>query len=589
MKRPLISFNNFNVCALIIIALLAGMLNVRAFDIINQQQPFDSLATIAKDKRAEVATLIHKRNLRKLPESTAMAHLDQLNTIARQLDDIALESVVFDLKADYYAVNYQYNKKSLAYYKAAVDFARQNDLVLEKATYLLHEGMYHYIYKYNNRACLSFLRSLEAFKQYGFHRVPGMGYYYSKIADFYYHLGDYASAKTYLQQALNYSFENARDRYTIINTLGLIERNTKQYNKALAYFKQALTNARQHNDTIWVSIINGNIGSVYFMRGQYAIALPYIQADYQNSLKYHENINAAIALLRLVKINLLNKNAQKGLNQLNDAEKIINNPVPDLNLMADLVDLKAQVYEQLGLYDQSIAMRKTYQSIKDSLNRQNNIAAVEVVRMQYLINKQQAAEARLKAEANIKATQRNATIIVSVLLLVITGLLYSRQSLKIRKDNALLQSEKLRVAEELRYTEMKLNAYTENLRKNNVLIENFKQQIEQLKHKDADAVVIGHLEQLMQAHIMTDDTWLEFKKIFLKVYPNFHFDIKKNFLSLTETDMRLLTLIKLQSTNKEIANMLGITVEGVKKAKQRLRKKMNLQGDSSIEDTILKF
>jgi DNA-binding NarL/FixJ family response regulator len=80
----------------------------------------------------------------------------------------------------------------------------------------------------------------------------------------------------------------------------------------------------------------------------------------------------------------------------------------------------------------------------------------------------------------------------------------------------------------------------------------------------------------MQAHIMTDDSWTEFKKIFLKVYPNFFFGIKNTFSHLSETDIRLLTLIKLQSSNKEMANMLGITVEGVKKAKQRLRKKMNL-------------
>ena len=36
---------------------------------------------------------------------------------------------------------------------------------------------------------------------------------------------------------------------------------------------------------------------------------------------------------------------------------------------------------------------------------------------------------------------------------------------------------------------------------------------------------------------------------------------------------RLLALIRLKLNNREMAGMLGITVEGVKKAKQRLRKK----------------
>ncbi len=82
---------------------------------------------------------------------------------------------------------------------------------------------------------------------------------------------------------------------------------------------------------------------------------------------------------------------------------------------------------------------------------------------------------------------------------------------------------------------------------------------------------------------------MEFKKIFLKVHPNFFFKLKKNFYYLSEGDVRLLTLIKLQSSNKEMANMLGITIEGVKKAKQRLRKKMNLDEDTTIEEAILKI
>ncbi|MES2810613.1 MAG: hypothetical protein V4619_18400 [Bacteroidota bacterium] len=589
MKRAKTSVNKSVLCAWLTFLLSFNLLGVSAFNLSAGEHPFDSLARIAKKKRVEAATLIHKNKFRKLPEEQAMTYLGQLTTIARGLKDLSLESVVYDLKADYYAVNRQYNGKSIDYYQAAINFADDNDLHLEKAIYLLHEGMFYYIYKHNNQACLSFLRSLEAFRQYGFERVPDMGFYYNKIADFYYHLGDYATAKNYLELALKYTFGKPRDRYTIINTLGLIDRNTHQYPKALAKFNQALGEAVKHNDTIWVSIINGNIGSVYFLQGQYDKALPYIKADYENSLAYNENINAAIALLRLVKINLIKNNAQPGLLQLNKAETMINNPVPDLNLRAEILDLKSQVYEQMGVYAPAIEMRKQYQSIKDSLNRQNNIAAVEVVRMQYVINKQQDEETRLKAQAKLKATQRNTAFIVSFLLLVITGLVYSRQTLKTRKDKELLRSEKLRVDEELQYTEMKLSAYTENLHKNNLLIETFKEQIEQLKHKDADGAVIAHLEELMQAHIMTDGSWLEFKKIFLKVYPNFFFGIKKNFLSLSETDMRLLTLIKLQLTNKEIANMLGITVEGVKKAKQRLRKKMNLEDDISIEEAISKL
>jgi DNA-binding CsgD family transcriptional regulator len=43
-------------------------------------------------------------------------------------------------------------------------------------------------------------------------------------------------------------------------------------------------------------------------------------------------------------------------------------------------------------------------------------------------------------------------------------------------------------------------------------------------------------------------------------------------------------LMKLGLNNAEMANMLGITVEGIKKAKQRLRKKMGNQTPNIEEE-----
>jgi hypothetical protein len=291
-----------------------------------------------------------------------------------------------------------------------------------------------------------------------------------------------------------------------------------------------------------------------------------------------------------VKINLVNNKTQLALKQLDTAELLIQNrPAAALNLRVDILDLKAQCYDKMGLFAKSLIFRNKYEAAKDSLTIQNNIAAVDVVKMQYVIGKQLAEESKLKAKAKVEANERNAVFIILFLLLIITVLVYSRQALKTKKDKELLRTEKLRVDEELKYTALKLDNYTENLRKNNKLIESFKQQIEHLKSKNADNAVVEHLEELMQAHIMTDSNWMEFKKIFLKVYPNFFFNLKKSFLHLSEGDIRLLTLIRLQSSNKEMANMLGITLEGVKKAKQRLRKKMNLDDNTTIEDAILKI
>jgi DNA-binding CsgD family transcriptional regulator len=81
---------------------------------------------------------------------------------------------------------------------------------------------------------------------------------------------------------------------------------------------------------------------------------------------------------------------------------------------------------------------------------------------------------------------------------------------------------------------------------------------------------------------MTDENWNDFKKLFSNVYPGFFINLSKGYPQLSAADTRLLALVKLGLNNAEMANMLGITVEGIKKAKQRLRKKINIDAINDI-------
>ena len=137
-------------------------------------------------------------------------------------------------------------------------------------------------------------------------------------------------------------------------------------------------------------------------------------------------------------------------------------------------------------------------------------------------------------------------------------------------------AEKRIVDEQLKSADAALQLYTENLLRKNILIEQFKLEIANL-HKPGKAITdAGNLEKLLQAHIMTDDNWNDFKNLFSKVYPGFFINLNKSYPNLSTTDTRILTLIKLGLNNTEMSNMLGITIDGIKKSKQRLRKKISI-------------
>ncbi len=81
------------------------------------------------------------------------------------------------------------------------------------------------------------------------------------------------------------------------------------------------------------------------------------------------------------------------------------------------------------------------------------------------------------------------------------------------------------------------------------------------------------LETLLESHLMTSENWENFKKVFQQEYPKYMRYLQENFPDLTDSNMRIILLTKLELTNQEIGRILAITVEAVKKSKQRLRKK----------------
>lgn len=101
------------------------------------------------------------------------------------------------------------------------------------------------------------------------------------------------------------------------------------------------------------------------------------------------------------------------------------------------------------------------------------------------------------------------------------------------------------------------------------------------------AAANGHREQrfdlaetgeLHRMQILTKDDWTRFQSIFENAYPGYLRKLEKSLPNLTAAEIRLVLLTKIGLGRKEIASMLGISPESVKKTSQRLRKKLSQQG-----------
>ncbi len=92
------------------------------------------------------------------------------------------------------------------------------------------------------------------------------------------------------------------------------------------------------------------------------------------------------------------------------------------------------------------------------------------------------------------------------------------------------------------------------------------------------------LEKLQQSILLTEENWDEFKALFEKVHKGFFTRLKEKLPGLSPADVRFIALSKLNYSNKEMATMLGVGAGAIRQHRSRLRRKLNISEDASIEE-----
>lgn len=156
------------------------------------------------------------------------------------------------------------------------------------------------------------------------------------------------------------------------------------------------------------------------------------------------------------------------------------------------------------------------------------------------------------------------------------GIFYVHNQEQLAAKTKLLTAKRL-----LKFNQQQLKNFSNSIKGKNRLIETFEKQIE--KSEGTLFQKQENLLQLTKTIILTDDDWKDFKKLYEEVHPNFFFNLKGTHPQLTNAEIRLIALMKLQLSNKEIAGMLGISPDSAIKTKYRLRKKLAKSEKDNLE------
>jgi DNA-binding CsgD family transcriptional regulator len=120
------------------------------------------------------------------------------------------------------------------------------------------------------------------------------------------------------------------------------------------------------------------------------------------------------------------------------------------------------------------------------------------------------------------------------------------------------------------------------------LFENLQKMAEQIRLKSSDDGNEKIREMIREINRQTDveSQWEQFRVHFESIHKSFFVKLRENTPGLTQTDLQLCAYIKLNMATKEISKLLNITPESVNTHRYRLRKKMELSGQETLDEFI---
>jgi DNA-binding CsgD family transcriptional regulator len=462
------------------------------------------------------------------------------------------------------------------------------------------------IYYRANRYGLAFEHLLEAdetFKKIGYQRVPNAASYLYTLGLYFYRFAEYDKALQKFLQATNYNFYLPREEINTLNAIGLIYARQNEPDMAIRFFRNTMTRARQIIDTTWIGISAGNLGNVLLNQHKDDSALYYHRINY--AINGHITSSApedgAKTALSIATILIMKKMLDSALYYVYSGKKLADRFITDsterldyrrrlLQVLVDHSKAKGDFQKALLLTDSLLLIEQELTSRLDSKILSRAIEKTEALSY--------TNELKLLKSQQDLARWRFYFIIATLLAIIIfTGLIYrnkwlhkNRQVQLAEKDNQILLAEKLRAEDGLKYAQELLKTYIDTIKEKTIIIGQLESELVDLKkitlHTPELMTLTSNREKLMASTILTDKEWQQFKLLFEQVYPGFSYRLKIAYPELSPAEIRFFYLTKLNFSSREMATMLGISIDSIHKLRYRLRKKLNLEDADNFETVV---
>ena len=337
-------------------------------------------------------------------------------------------------------------------------------------------------------------------------------------------------------------------------------------------------------------------GEIFFAKGEYNRAIEY----FQKALKTNEDA-ADSTFIATEHISIGRCYQQLGL-----SDKAMNSylSVLPISLKMDVKEnLKtiyanvSELYEHSGNEGQAFNYYKKYVNVKDSIYNNEKSRLIADMQTKYDTDRKEKEIALqnqtitiLEQTAEIQELIRM-RLIVSIVVVVIFFLLgFYVLWLRMKKNKLKQEIENERLTFELDLKKRELTTHTLHIIQKNELLENLQSKVTELKQKDVNhGSSYNQITRLINTNRLIERDWGNFKSVFEQVHPDFFTKLKSLYVNISANELRMAAMMKMNLNTKEMASILNITPESVKKARYRMRKKFDLVAESNVQEYLIKL
>lgn len=248
------------------------------------------------------------------------------------------------------------------------------------------------------------------------------------------------------------------------------------------------------------------------------------------------------------------------------------------HVRAKALERLSQLAESTGDHATALALFRGSKQLMDSVFTMEKNRTIQQLELERLELEKENEIAQIKSKSKLASLRLIFFLTVLSLLLLIAGERLLRWRKKLKKSK-----------EELALARQNLLEFTHVLKEKNSRLSQLENALQQTAPAEEPANKDLHDVFLFNTTILTESDWVAFKTHFERAYPGFLFRLRSTFSELSSAEERLFLLLKLNLQRQEIASTLGISIDSVKKGRNRLRKRLKLAETDDLEQFIRDF